>query len=664
MIERRGEHKMFTSPQSLKKPSLFKPLTFPNPHTNSALQRLPTTSLNPHTILSLPQAPPHIIFASKKAKSAMFTNTMLFNSACETETSRRRRLYAENSHSEYIAETHTNEKEIERIAENSLLMPLMRDAWVDGIPAPSTLWHGLWNEGEIACLFGDPNIGKSLLANQIANEAAAMGHQVLYVDFENPDIHFHSRYTTKEGAFASNYGNIRYVGLRFDTAHSASYTIEQKFQAIQDAILVHRTPVVIIDDISHILPVKFSERSQSILHQLRHLAQNWHVAILVLAHTRYHRPDTPLSITHLAGSREFSFAFDSIFALGKVTNELPATDGDALVPTHYIRQFKARAAAITYDEDHVMRLHLNKRPCMELAFQIIDSFGIEAQLITPSHLYPDSEILTQILQLHIQGLSLRQIATQLSISPSFVFRTISRQTARIERMKSSTEANSNSTTESVSGVSGVSGVSSVSSPQTTPAEETSATPTSPIIKALKEMVAATGIPTLATPYIHANSPFKEVFQHPEIFKAHRFSFSCPHYYESLIKQHYSLSQLMAKPSASLQVYDYDINSESPIMRRGTLVYNTSTRQLGILPAHGESMEPYPHVFPEGTTSEMLTQALYAQVAQHATQEEIAPDSPHSACDSTSAPQSSVPNPATLIPHNLLPLIFPKFKQSE
>lgn len=47
----------------------------------------------------------------------MFTNTMLFNSACETETSRRRRLYAENSHSEYIAETHTNEKEIERIAE-------------------------------------------------------------------------------------------------------------------------------------------------------------------------------------------------------------------------------------------------------------------------------------------------------------------------------------------------------------------------------------------------------------------------------------------------------------------------------------------------------------------------------------------------------------------
>lgn len=585
----------------------------------------------------------------------MFTNTMLFNSACETETSRRRRLYVEKSRSEYIAENHTNEKEIERIAENSLLMPLMREAWVDGIPAPSTLWHGLWNEGEIACLFGDPNIGKSLLANQIAYEAANMGHKVLYVDFENPDMHFLTRYTSKEGELVVNYGNIHYVGLRFDTDHSASYTIEQKFQAIQDAILVHRTPVVIIDDISHILPVKFSERSQSILHQLRHLAQNWHVAILVLAHTRYHRPDTPLSITHLAGSRDFSFAFDSIFALGKVTNELLATEGDAIVPTHYIRQFKARATALAYDEDHVMRLHLNKRPGMDLSFQIIDRFGIEAQLITPSHLYPDSEILTQILQLHIQGQSLRQIATQLSISPSFVFRTISRHASRIARMKSSTEANSNSTTESVSGVSGVSGASPAPPPQASPMEDGSETQTSPIIKALKEMVAATGIPSLVTPYIHSNSPFKnEVINHPEAYHAHRFSFACPHYYESLIKQHCSLSQLMSKPCASLQVYDYNIDSESPIMRQGTLVYDTATRQLGILPAHGESMEPYPHVFPEGTTSEMLTQALYAQV----------PQSPHGACYSAPAQQSAESNPATLIPHNLLPLIFPKFKQNE
>ena len=41
MIERRGEHKMFTSPQSLKMPSLFKHLPFPKAHTPPTLRVLP-----------------------------------------------------------------------------------------------------------------------------------------------------------------------------------------------------------------------------------------------------------------------------------------------------------------------------------------------------------------------------------------------------------------------------------------------------------------------------------------------------------------------------------------------------------------------------------------------------------------------------------------------
>ena len=41
MIERRGEHKMFISPQSLKMPSLFKHLPFPKAHTPPTLRVLP-----------------------------------------------------------------------------------------------------------------------------------------------------------------------------------------------------------------------------------------------------------------------------------------------------------------------------------------------------------------------------------------------------------------------------------------------------------------------------------------------------------------------------------------------------------------------------------------------------------------------------------------------
>ena len=59
MIERRGEHKMFISPQSLKMPSLFKPPPSPKPSTNSALQRLPTTSPKPH------KSPHHFVIAPR-----------------------------------------------------------------------------------------------------------------------------------------------------------------------------------------------------------------------------------------------------------------------------------------------------------------------------------------------------------------------------------------------------------------------------------------------------------------------------------------------------------------------------------------------------------------------------------------------------------------------
>ena len=35
-------------------------------------------------------------------------------------------------------------------------------------PMPKDLYKGLWREGELACLFADSNLGKSILAVQIA----------------------------------------------------------------------------------------------------------------------------------------------------------------------------------------------------------------------------------------------------------------------------------------------------------------------------------------------------------------------------------------------------------------------------------------------------------------------------------------------------------------
>ena len=62
---------------------------------------------------------------------------------------------------------------------------------------PKQLQPGMWYEGEIACLLGDQQSGKSLLAIQIA-ERVAREHRkdtVLYFDFKMTAAEFTRRYS-------------------------------------------------------------------------------------------------------------------------------------------------------------------------------------------------------------------------------------------------------------------------------------------------------------------------------------------------------------------------------------------------------------------------------------------------------------------------------------
>ena len=53
-------------------------------------------------------------------------------------------------------------------------------------PTPRSLWDCFWYEGELSCLFADSNVGKSILAVQIADRIARTDN-VLYLDFELSD---------------------------------------------------------------------------------------------------------------------------------------------------------------------------------------------------------------------------------------------------------------------------------------------------------------------------------------------------------------------------------------------------------------------------------------------------------------------------------------------
>ena len=569
-----------------------------------------------------------------------FTPQQYFEAAREHEIRRRMFNFRKTFKSIYDAAEHDEHAEIKRIEANSPLSVLERDsAPADSLPVTS-LWHSLWHRGEVACLFGDTGVGKSLLANQIANDIASAGHKVLYVDFENPDMHFYNHYRDAKKEFF-NHPNITYVGLNCCSDPSACVSIEKKLEGIVDQIILYHTSIVIIDDISHILPAKFSDRSVQMLQRLRHLALTWHMSILVLAHSRYHNPSKPLSITNLAGSREFAFSFDTVFALGKISNPEVIHDPQAAMPpTHYIRQFKTRATPIIYDQDNAMRLNLAKREGI-LGFKIVDTFGIEAQLIAPLSDTFQTNITADILSLHAQGFSIRKIAHSLAVTPTTVYRILKKNLPTKSPATNSPSTTLPTTqphahiTNSVSGVSSVSSVSSSlldqknarfwskseQSPNIPPVPQPSISdqaeeripalkrmPT-PLATEIKKLIQTAGMCSIAYPFFQRDTPFHDILVNPDIINRNRFSFSNPDYFTNLVKERPTTHQLTFCPSASLKVYNY--SDSGPLIRCGSLVYNSRLRQLGILSYTNGILRPFPHTFPESTTAAQLTEAIEA-----------------------------------------------------
>lgn len=94
-------------------------------------------------------------------------------------------------------------QEIEQVEKSSIVGMLRiktaNQAILDAAtrPNPKDLYHSLWYEGEVCCLFADSNLGKSIFAVQMADEIAR-DQKVLYVDCELSDKQFQLRYNNPE----------------------------------------------------------------------------------------------------------------------------------------------------------------------------------------------------------------------------------------------------------------------------------------------------------------------------------------------------------------------------------------------------------------------------------------------------------------------------------
>lgn len=218
-------------------------------------------------------------------------------------------------------------------------------------PNPRSLWHDLWFEDEVCCLFADTNLGKSILAVQIANEIAKTD-KVLYFDFELTDKQFQRRYSNDETGsiypFSENF--IRY---ELNTETSFDDNIEMVLEQIELVANREKAKIIIIDNITWLTSKSESgDAAGQLMSRLIQMKKRGGLSVLVLAHTPKRNTNAPLTQNSLAGSKKIANFMDSIFALGTSKKDRPSS--------RYIKQIKVRSCELNYGEDNVIEVKIVK----------------------------------------------------------------------------------------------------------------------------------------------------------------------------------------------------------------------------------------------------------------------------------------------------------------
>lgn len=275
---------------------------------------------------------------------------------------------------------------------------------------PKQLYGEFWFEHEIGCLFADSNVGKSILAIQIAEDIAKTGETVLYFDFELSEKQFQLRFTDEQG----NLHHFPSTLYRVQPDMNLIASIDEPFEDalmrnIENAAVETKARILIIDNISILcMQMEKGEDSAALVQRLRTLKNKYGFSILIIAHTPKRNMSMPITQNDLAGSKKLFNFIDSCFAIG-----LSAQGGNM----RYVKQVKVRNCEMRYGGDNVMVCHIEKVGTM---VQFIN-MGM-----APEHdhlrMVNREEQVQEARLLSASGLSLRDIASRMGISKSTVDR--------------------------------------------------------------------------------------------------------------------------------------------------------------------------------------------------------------------------------------------------
>ncbi len=276
-------------------------------------------------------------------------------------------------------------------------------------PNPDPLYHELWYEGEVCCLFSDSNLGKSVYAVQIA-EQVAVTQNVLLVDCELSDKQFQMRYTdpiTEElHQFPAGLYRAEINPMSLDVKD-----YEEKILAhIQEAMLKLSCKVAIIDNLTYLCNSSDKGVDAGIfMMKLMNLKKQYGWSLLIIAHTPKRSLVSPITQNDLAGSKKLYNFFDSVFAIGKSAKDSRL---------RYVKQLKVRAGEFRYDSDNVMVYEIVKTDGY-VHFSFVEFASEYSHLREPSE--QDNNTQEQnVKELLDKGKSYREIAGILGISKSMV----------------------------------------------------------------------------------------------------------------------------------------------------------------------------------------------------------------------------------------------------
>jgi len=283
------------------------------------------------------------------------------------------------------------------------------------VPDPVPLWKTLWYEGEVCCLFSDSNLGKSILAVQIAEEIARK-QKVLYFDFELSDKQFEMRYSDENKHLHVFPDNLYRVTIDRDQIEPENYD-EKLMAGIEQAAVQSNSKVLVIDNLTFVC--SNSDKGDAagyFMTQLTNMTKRLSLSILVLAHTPKRFLSNPITQNDIAGSKKLYNFFDSAFAIGQ-----SALKQDQ----RYIIQVKVRTGGFTYGKDNVIVCVIEK--VGDFLKFVESGCSKEHEHLRDSYEEEQKELQKEVQKLHSEGQSIRQIAALKRINRSMVERLLKKK---------------------------------------------------------------------------------------------------------------------------------------------------------------------------------------------------------------------------------------------